>query len=140
LSPALVDTNVLVYAYDSTETSKHLRAIELIESLSAAQDLVVSAQVFNELAWVLLRKPRLVGARPELVANILQEVAGSATVLPLSPDLTFSALEAVAREGMSFWDALVWAAAFHHQIPTVYTEDFQHDREVAGVRFLNPFL
>lgn len=140
MSRALVDTNVLVYAYDSTDPRKHLQAIELIEDLSAGEGLHVSTQVLNELAWVLLRKPHLVGSRPELVSEILQEVAGSATILPLGPDLTFSALKTVAREGMSFWDALVWAAAFHHQIPTVYTEDFQHGREIAGVRFVNPFL
>jgi predicted nucleic acid-binding protein len=140
LSLAIVDTNILVYAYDPKEPSKHQRAVDLIEELSGRQELVVTAQILNELAWVLLRKRQLSGATPELISQIVAEVAGSSQVLPLISDFTLSALTAVAEEGMSFWDALIWAAAVHHQIPTIFTEDFQHGRTVRGVQFLNPFV
>lgn len=139
MSPALVDTNILVYAHDPKELSKHPRAVELIEELSGRRELVLTAQILNEFAWVLLRKRHLSGLEPELISLIVAEIASSSQVLPLTSDLTLSALTAVADEGMSFWDALIWAAAFHHQIPTIITEDFQHGRTVRGVRFLNPF-
>jgi predicted nucleic acid-binding protein len=41
---------------------------------------------------------------------------------------------------LSFWDALIWAAAKENGIPVVYTEDFQHGRDIEGVRIINPFL
>lgn len=40
---------------------------------------------------------------------------------------------------MSIWDALIWAAAWLNQVPYVLTEDAQHNRELEGVRYLNPF-
>ena len=53
---------------------------------------------------------------------------------------TLRALEAVSPHGFSFWDALIWAAAKENGISVVYTEDFQHGREIEGVRIINPFL
>ncbi len=44
------------------------------------------------------------------------------------------------RHGLSFWDALIWAAAAESGIPVIYTEDFQDGRNVEGVLFVNPFL
>lgn len=46
---------------------------------------------------------------------------------------------AVERWGMSFWDALLWATANLHGVPTIYTEDGQAAPELDGVRFVNPF-
>jgi predicted nucleic acid-binding protein len=34
---------------------------------------------------------------------------------------------------------LIWAAARENGIPTIYTEDFQHGREIDGVRIEKPF-
>ena len=46
-SVALVDTNILVYAYDLGEPSKHTVARELIQSLSDDGRLLFSTQVLN---------------------------------------------------------------------------------------------
>jgi predicted nucleic acid-binding protein len=43
------------------------------------------------------------------------------------------------RHGLSFWDALIWAAASESAVDVIYTEDFQDGREVEGVRFISPF-
>ena len=37
-------------------------------------------------------------------------------------------------------DPLIWAAARENGIPVVYNEDFQHGRDVEGVRIINPSL
>ena len=60
-------------------------------------------------------------------------------MLPLTPVLTFRALEAVPRYVMSFWDALIWAAAREHGITVIHTEDVQSAPEIEGVRYVNPF-
>ncbi|MBK7976315.1 MAG: PIN domain-containing protein [Deltaproteobacteria bacterium] len=133
----LVDTNVWVYAYDKSDPDKHVRAVRVIEQLSYASDLVVSAQVLNELARVLLeRRQREV----DLVSTIIDEVTAAATCLPLTAETTRLALSAGLAAGLSFWDALIWAAASQNDIAVVLSEDFQHGRELEGVRFTNPFL
>ena len=46
-SRALVDTNVVIYAYDLDDPSKHTIARVLLERLSDQGRLVFSTQVFN---------------------------------------------------------------------------------------------
>ena len=44
----LVDTNILIYAADLQAGDKNLRAVELVDDLTAQNRMVVSAQVLNE--------------------------------------------------------------------------------------------
>jgi predicted nucleic acid-binding protein len=136
----LIDANIFVYAFDPADPDKHEKALRLIEEVTHRGDLVLSAQVVNELAWTLLRRGSDFDLGPEDVRTIIDDVIQSARVVSVTPDLTLKALVARLEHGLSFWDALIWAAAHVHQLATIYTEDFQHDREVEGVRFLNPFL
>lgn len=134
----LIDSNIFVYAFDPADPDKHERALRLIEDVTREGDLVLSSQVLNELAWTLLRRGR--GLGPEEIREILEEIVQSARVVALTPDLTLKALTSGLRHGLSFWDGLIWAAAHQHRVSTIYTEDFQHNRDVDGVRFVNPFL
>jgi len=139
-APALTDTNIVVYAYDPEDAPRHQRAIELLESLSDAGCLVLSAQVLNEFCSVMMRPKRPTPLTPEEVLEIIRDLVATADVVPITSVITLRALEAMPRHGFSFWDALIWAAAAENGIPTVYSEDFQHGREIESVRFVNPFL
>jgi predicted nucleic acid-binding protein len=77
---------------------------------------------------------------PEEVHDIVDEISQSVRVVPLTPDLTLKALTTALGHGLSFWDGLIWSAAHLDRLSTIYSEDFQHDREVEGVRFVNPFV
>ncbi len=59
--------------------------------------------------------------------------------MPLTASLTLRAIDAGPRHGLSFWDALVWAAARENGVPVLNTEDCQAGRDLEGVRFVNPF-
>ena len=48
---AFSDTNILIYAYSSTEIDKKTVAIELLQ-----YPLTLSIQVINEFHWVMSRK------------------------------------------------------------------------------------
>ena len=134
---AFVDTNILVYALDRSAGARHERAASLVEELVSSGGLVVSTQVLNELARVLLK--RGAGTRDE-VADVIGGLGESAVCLPLTPDLTDTALRLGMAGGLSFWDALIWAAARAAGVDRVFTEDFQHGRDIGGVLFVNPFL
>ena len=58
----------------------------------------------------------------------------------MTSSITLPALNAISAHGLSFWDALIWAAAKENGIPVVYTEDSQHGRDIEGVRIVNRFL
>jgi predicted nucleic acid-binding protein len=140
VSRVLIDSNIFVYAFDPTDPDKHAKALRLIEEVTLKDDLVLSAQVLNELSWTLLRRGKDLNLNPGKVRTIVDDVVQSVRVVPLTPEMTLTALSSALDHGLSFWDGLIWAAARHHRLSTIYTEDFQHDREVEGVRFLNPFI
>jgi predicted nucleic acid-binding protein len=137
---ALVDTNVVVYAYDVREAVRHIRAQELLSKLSVSGRLVFSVQVLNEFSSVLLRPGGIAALPPDQVADRIRNLAATGEVVPLTASMTLLALDAVAQYGLSFWDGLIWAAARENGVPLVYTEDFQHGRVVEGIHFVNPFL
>jgi predicted nucleic acid-binding protein len=140
VSRVLIDSNIFVYAYDPADLDKHTKALRLIEEASLQGNLVLSAQILNELSSILLRRGKELNLDLERVRRIIENIAKSVPVVPLTPEMTLTALSSALHHGLSFWDGLIWAAARQHRLSTIYTEDFQHDREVEGVRFLNPFV
>jgi predicted nucleic acid-binding protein len=138
-SRALVDTNVVVYAYDADHPSKHAIARGLLEQLSNQRRLVFSTQVINEFCSVMMRPSRTQPLSPDLLVEVIRELIAISDVVPITSSLTLRALEAMPRNGMSFWDALIWAAAAENGASMIYTEDFQDGRDIDGVRFVNPF-
>ena len=53
--------------------------------------------------------------------------------MPITATTTLLALEAMPRHGLSFWDALIWAAAKENGATVINTEDFQDGRDIEGV-------
>lgn len=76
---------------------------------------------------------------PLEVSTTLLSLQRLGKVIPLTSSMTLRALDAIPRHGFSFWDALVWAAAREQGAGVLFTEDFQHGRDVEGVRIVNPF-
>jgi predicted nucleic acid-binding protein len=136
----MVDTNVVVYAHDLDAGERHDRAAALIEELERTSRIVVSAQVLNEFYSTITRPHRKSPLTHDEAAAVVRELTTAWEVVPVSAAVTLRALDAIPRHGLSFWDALIWAAAKEGGVSVLYTEDFQHDRVVEGVRFVNPFL
>ncbi|HXO27240.1 MAG TPA: type II toxin-antitoxin system prevent-host-death family antitoxin [Thermoanaerobaculia bacterium] len=61
-------------------------------------------------------------------------------VVAATPASLRLAMRAVERHGLAFWDAMQWAVAKQSGATLLLSEDLQHDRELDGVRFRNPFL
>ena len=136
----LVDTNILIYAADLQAGDKHLKAVELVDDLTAQNRMVVSAQVRNEFFHAATRPNKPPSLSYQDAYQTIRDLADTVPVLPLTCAITLRALDAIPRHGFSFWDSLIWAAAKENGIPIVYTEDFQNDRDVEGVRIVNPFV
>jgi predicted nucleic acid-binding protein len=131
---------VLIYAVDPSSGDKHQLAKALIQQLVDRDALAVSAQVLNEFYSVVTRSKKSTLLSHDEAVRYIRTIAASSIVLPVTLSETLLAVEAMMPHGFSFWDALIWAAAKENGIPIVYTEDFQHGRDIEGVRIINPFL
>jgi predicted nucleic acid-binding protein len=137
-SRILVDTNVLVYAYDRSESQKQQQALQVLDRLAVGGAGAISTQILAEFFVAVTRKiaaPLTVDEGYERVKNYLQAWA----VLNLTGMVVLEAARGVRDHAMSFWDAQIWAAARLNQIGLVLSEDLQDRAVVEGVRFVNPF-
>ena len=130
------DTNVLVYADDKAAPAKQRRALELVAEHRRAGTGVLSLQVLQEYFVTVTRKlqvdARIARRKVELLAEF--DVA--------APELTdiLAAIDLHRLHGLSFWDALVVRSAKQAGCSVLLTEDFQHGREMEGLRIVNPFV
>jgi predicted nucleic acid-binding protein len=134
----LVDTNVLVYAYDTADRTKQDLATDVLTRLAADRIGAVSVQILGEFFVNVTRRitPALTVAEAE---RSVSNYARSWPVLELTMPIVEEALRGVRRHQFPYWDALIWATAKHHSISIVLSEDFSDGSRVGGVRFLNPF-
>jgi predicted nucleic acid-binding protein len=132
-----VDTNVLAYAHDHSETAKQPVAQALLETLWRDRAGVLSTQVLQGLYVVATRKFDPPMARR--TARELVVLYATWPVVQVDVPLILAASELEERHTLSFWDALVIEAARRAGATRLVTEDLQPGRRVAGVTIENPF-
>ena len=93
--------------YSSADAGKQLRARELYREYSAMALVVVSRQVVQEFFVAALRK---LASRGSLGARLLRHSWTRISLL-WSPLQIRTAMDLEERYGISFWDALIIAAA-----------------------------
>lgn len=128
-------TNIFVCAEDLREVRKRAKAAALWETLSGMDDAVVSSQVVSEFANTLLR----LWKDPAAVDQVVERLALSMRVIPVSPSTVRLAIDGCARFGFSFYDAQIWASAREWGATLVLSEDFPDGLVADGIRFANPF-
>lgn len=133
-----VDTNILVYAYNIDEKEKHDPASALIKKLWDQKTGALSLQVLQEFYVTVTQKIE----KPisfDKAKQIIEDYIAAWEILEPTAKTLLVALEAKDKYQFHFWDAMIFAAAKEVGAGVVYTEDFQHGREIEGVQFINPF-
>ena len=99
---------------------------------------MVSVQVLCEF---FVRSTRQGDAfmRVEEAESIVKNLSNNWEIIAPDINQVMAAMRGRRAYQLSFWDALIWAAAKSAGVKMLYTEDFQHGRIIEGVRFINPF-
>jgi predicted nucleic acid-binding protein len=128
---AFLDTNILLYAQEANAKGDRARAL-------LASGGKLSVQVLNEFTAVSRRK------RQRDWDDIAEAISDVLTVLdpplPLTLDLHAAARTLAEDHQLSFYDALIVAAAIDAGCDTLFSEDMQHGRGIGGLTIVNPFL
>lgn len=128
---AFFDSNILIYAF-STDARRG-RALAAI-----ADGGVISVQVLNEFTSVLRKKQKQDWPVIEAALNSLR--FRFTDIVPLTVETHAAALGLAREHGLGFYDALIVAAAAEAGCDTLYSEDMQHGRAIAGLTIRNPFV
>ena len=132
-----VDTNVLVYAHDLDAGERHVVAARLVAELWETRAAVISTQVLQEFYVNATRK--IPSPLPRATAREVVRTYAIWQTEPIGPTDILLASELEEQHQLSFWDALVVAAALKGGASRILTEDMSDGRTVAGLRIQNPF-
>ena len=133
-----VDTNILVYAHDTSAGVKRDRAAQLLETLWESRNGCLSIQVLQEFYVNITRKV----ARPldsGAAAQLLADLSVWRVYVPGVQDV-LDAIGIQRRYGLAFWDAMILQSAVRLGCETVWSEDLNSDQMYEGVRVVNPFV
>ena len=133
----LIDTNVVIYAYDDSEPTKQAVARSLLLNAAATATGVISTQVLGEFFHAtVVRRPLLTVANARTALRALSRLQ----VATIPPSLVERAVDLHERFQLRYWDALIIATAKHEGCDEVLSEDMNHGQNYDGVRVTNPFL
>jgi predicted nucleic acid-binding protein len=135
---AFVDTNVLVYAHDASETIRQPAAQAVLTDLWRTRLGALSTQVLQEFYVVATR--RFDPPMPRRQTRDLVEAYSQWRVVQIDVLLILAASQLEERHTLSFWDALIVEAARRAGATRLISEDLQTGRRLAGVLIDNPFV
>lgn len=136
----LIDTNVLVYAYDTSEEKKHAVSKDLLRHMWIDGGGVVCLQNLMEFFVVITRKVEnpvdVITAK-----GIVRDFIGSDkwTVIDRDADTLLAALDLVAQYGIHLWDAAIAATMMENDIPEIITENTKDFGKIPQLIVFSPF-
>lgn len=132
-----VDTNVLLYAYDTAAGQRHDRAADLVGRLWSERSGAISVQVLQEL---FVNATRKVAAplTPEAAVDRLRSLSRWRVHSPLADDVV-AAASLSHRHQLSLWDAMIVRSAAELHCAILWSEDLNDGQLIEGVRVQNPF-
>ncbi|MGA9356166.1 MAG: PIN domain-containing protein [Terriglobales bacterium] len=131
-----LDTNVLVYADDKSAPAKQRVAVNLVAAHRREGTGVISLQVLQEYFVTVTRKLRV---DPQIARRKVELLAEFDVATPEVADI-LAAVDLHRLHALSFWDALILRSAKQTGCSVLLSEDWQHGREIDGMRIVNPFL
>ena len=125
------DTNILIYAFAAGDP-RSARAEALV-----AGGGVIGVQVLNEFTNVTRRKLRWQWEHIEAALAVIEELLGPAR--PLTTAIHARAVVLARDHALSFYDALIVAAALDAGCEVLFSEDLQHGQKFGALKVENPF-
>jgi predicted nucleic acid-binding protein len=139
---ALVDTNVLVYRFDSRFPQKQAIATAWLRKAIDEDGARIPHQALVEFVAVVTRS--IAGAAPILsradATREVEELIAQFPILYPNEHVFLLALRGMATYQLGWFDAHMWAYGEHFGLSELWTEDFQHGRLYGSVRAVNPFV
>ena len=131
-----IDSNILLYAHDWASPAKQFQASDILAELWDKSELVLSRQVLQEFYVNVTRK--LAKPLPRKKAREVVEDF-SLWCVETSPEMMRDAFSIEDSTNLSFWDALIVAAAVKSGATRILSEDLSSGQRIRGIKIENPF-
>lgn len=134
--PDFLDSNVLVYAYGTSDLLKQQLVQELVRR-AIAGEILASTQVLGEFAATLLHKLTPPAGHEDVLAIL--DALGPIKLVALDGDIVRRAVEAQRTYGIPFYDGMIVAKAERGGCLRIWSEDLSAGQKYFEVVVTNPF-
>lgn len=135
MSKIFFDTNILLYANDSSSKKKQLKVQQVLLASANKHRGVISTQVLQEYYVTETKKFK----RDPLLVKDMLKVWQQFEVITINPELIEEAVDISLLYKFSFWDSLIIAAALFAHCTELFTEDLHTGQVIRGLEIVNPF-
>ena len=136
MSKIFIDTNLLVYTLDRKDERKQQKARRILKTIVDTHQPVISTQVIKEFYVVATSK---LNADQISIKNIVHNFH-KMEIINNDLELIEQAIDISVLSQLSFWDALIIAAAEKANCEFVFSEDLNRGQTYRGIVVVNPFV
>jgi len=136
----LIDTNLIVYAYDKAETEKRKVCINLLQSIFYGEkEAYISNQILGEVFHIISKKIEKPISKEESQIIIESLIRSSNwTKIDYSTKEIQRAISLTIEYNIHFWDALIASTMILNNVYTIYTENEKDFKKIPGLKVINP--
>lgn len=138
MTKKLIDTTVLVYAYDNSDSRKHEVAKGLLKNLQANGEGVLSIQNLVEFSRVLSEKSKPPVPHSKVRSYVLQ-LKALFEIIHYDETVVAEALHISPSYSIHFFDALLAATMEMNFITEIITENESDFKKIPNIKVINPF-
>ncbi len=131
-----VDTNILIYSVDASETLKHSIATRIVRVLGANR-APLPVQCLSEFYFAVTRKQILT---PEAAEEVVRGYLGFFLSVSAFPADVVSAIAIHQQHRLQFFDCVLLAVTKRAGCTVFLSEGMKHNQVIDGITILNPFL
>jgi len=136
----MIDTNILVYAYDASEGKKHKASGDLLMQIWKEGGGVVCLQNLMEFFVVVtgkVERPIEVTEARTIIEDFLKSERWK--IVDRDSDTFLRAVNLVSEHGIHLWDALIAACMEENNITEIVTENSKDFERIPHIKVTVPF-
>lgn len=138
--PTLIDTNLLVYAVDKSESAKQRVCKELLcECWKLERSFTVSVQNLSEFYVTVTMKTENPIPKKEAkkFVSLIVDYRNWKVIAPTAQTIK-TAIALSIEHNVHYWDALIAATMQENGVFSIYTEDRNHYTQIPWLTVTNP--
>ena len=140
MSDKLIDTNIIVYAYDTSEKEKHSISKDILKQIWKDGGGIVCLQNLMEFFVIITKKvenPIDIIEAKTIIDDFLK--SENWKVIDRDEDTFFKAIDIVSKNKIHLWDAMIAACMKENDINEIVTENKKDFEKIPDIKVIIPF-
>ncbi len=137
----LIDSNILIYAFDEEEKEKNPAAKKILErALNGEINIILSTQNLSEFYYNVtkkIKKPLSILEAKEIILGLI--ALANIKTSEVNKNSVLNAIDISSEYYISYWDALIVSVMKENNVYSIITENDKDFKKIPWLKVINPF-